>query len=167
MIGSSHIIIKRKFICPDLRNLFVSTLVFVFLIVAIWWIYTSNLKKTRDAERYADSALLLSSLVEYQNDHGGALPALVDDDPSSLQMITTENGSCDGRCSAGQLTLDCLNLSNDLIPNYLSAIPTDSYYFGKKPIRAYVGYYLNRGLSGQVIVGSCYPEYEDQIMVVH
>ena len=102
MIGSSHIIIKRKFICPDLRNLFVSTLVFVFLIVAIWWIYTSNLKKTRDAERYADH----SQRWRFQD-------------------------------------------------------------FRKKPIRAYVGYYLNRGLSGQVIVGSCYPEYEDQIMVVH
>jgi prepilin-type N-terminal cleavage/methylation domain-containing protein len=118
--------------------------------------------QSRDARRSAEVYSILNAILNYTADHVGALPAAIDNDSSTAQILGEANSGCNVGCSpAGTTTVACADLGvGTLVDTYISKMPIDPR--GTNGSVTYdklrTGYYVNRTAEGRITVGSCNPE---------
>ena len=114
----------------------------------------------RDATRRSEVVSVLNAMLKYQVDHDGQLPAGIDSDASTAQVLGLSFSGCSSTCLAVATTDSCLDLSPSLLGQYMDEIPFDP----KSGDANNTGYYVN--LSGdRLIVGACEPEESNSIFV--
>lgn len=122
--------------------------------------------ESRNSRRWSDITTILESVKKYQVDNGGThyttIDAITDDSFVRIGTTTNDDGLCAEEVSAaavcsnavsGAGTADCVDLSS-IGANYLATVPTDP----SAGTDADTGYYLFKGASGEITVGSCNEE---------
>lgn len=111
-------------------------------------------QRSRDLLRFNQVQVILGSILEYQIDHAGALPAQVMSGAGMAQMIALPGEVCTNVCENHPVRAECLDLSA-LVPAYLDAIPQDPFFTKLGPS----GYYIHREHDqGVLTVGACESE---------
>lgn len=112
------------------------------------------LQRSRDLLRANHVQRLLGAILEYQIDHAGDLPAIIDGSEKKAQMIAMPGQVCTNVCENMVVSDECLDLGQ-LIPTYMSTIPQDPFFTELGPS----GYYIYRHDDGKAItVGACVTE---------
>jgi len=117
--------------------------------------------EARNARRWTDVSAVLEAVLTYAVDRGGTLPAGIDNISATSQVLGTNATGCDSGCTAKTTVAACLDMTADLVDEYLSAIPKD-------PLTGTTGftdYYLNKTAKGRIEVGACDPELGATIFV--
>lgn len=122
---------------------------------------SKRLGGARDATRWSDSIEILNAILKYQAEHDGDLPNGIDDEPATGQVLGTKSSGCDSGCAAIKTVSACLDLSDDLIDGYISAVPIEP----GKGNKEFTGYYLNRDNRGRITIGACNPEQDEEINI--
>ena len=122
---------------------------------------SKQLGDTRNAERSSDVVTLLNAVYQYAIDNNGNLPANIDTITTTSQVFGTSVSGCDSTCTAASSTASCLDLTSDLVPTYIVAMPKD----GTTGTDANTDYYINKDANGRLTVGSCDPEQSAVISV--
>ncbi len=117
--------------------------------------------EARNARRWTDVSSILEAVLEYAVDNGGTLPSGIDNVPGTSQVLGTATSGCNTTCTAKTTVAACLDLSSDLVDEYLAAIPQDP--FSGTPENT--DYYLNKSAKGRIEVGACDPELGATIFV--
>ncbi len=162
--------IQRRFICKELFLYLAVALLLISLAVFLFVMVNEYFKTQRDQERSTEVAVIMDAFARYQKDHDGIFPEGIDDDFSTVQVLGKAKANCDGVCPAFASNYFCFDAHPVLVPEYLTEIPVDP----KLPAPASVvgdeaflsGYYVNKTISGQLMVGSCFAEKERSILVV-
>ena len=118
-----------------------------------------QLGDTRNAERRSDVSTILNATWQYAIDNDGALPTGVATDTASV--IGTAGAGCDTICGATTTAAACLDLSGDLVSEYLVGIPVDP----TSGTDAITDYYIRQTQGGRVMVGACDPEQGETMEV--
>lgn len=129
------------------------TILFAVVLVAVD--PATRLAQARNAVRRQDVRDILEAVQQYMVDNDGSFPTGLDNVAASSQVLGTDAAGCDTTCTAtGTDLAACLDLSGELTPTYLSAIPTD-------PSSGDAGnteYAINRPSGNSVLVTACDPE---------
>lgn len=133
------------------------TILFAVILVAVD--PARRLAQARDAVRRQDVRDILEAVQQYMVDNEGTVPTGVDSDLHVLGEEAT--AICDISCNATTAETDCLDLSGDLVPTYLSAIPADPSN-GDADI---TGYAISRPSGNRIFVAACAPEIASSITV--
>ena len=116
--------------------------------------------QARNAQRWNDVNALLNAVHQQAVDNNGQIYADID---STRQMIGTSGANdCDVTCADSVVTeAACLDLTDALVPKYVTSIPYDP----SDPYAAAItGYYVTKNAStGRVTVGACTPEKIDEV----
>ncbi len=115
----------------------------------------------RDARRRAETVSLLNAILKYQIDHDGDLPAGIDSDPGTAQVLGTAPSGCDASCTAIATEEACLDVTAALVDEYLASIPMDP----DTGTVTNTDYYVNRSATGRITIGACDPESAPQISI--
>jgi prepilin-type N-terminal cleavage/methylation domain-containing protein len=116
-----------------------------------------QLGDTRNAQRSADTNTILNAIYQYALDNNGTLPTGIG---VTAQVLGT-GSACDGTCGAKPSTpAACLDISGDLVPTYVTAIPNDP-----QGTAANTDYYVVTDANNRVEVGACDPESGKTIRV--
>lgn len=115
----------------------------------------------RNARRRAEIVSVLNAILKFQVDNDGTLPTGIDVVTTSSQVLGTAATGCDTTCGAATTVAACLDLSGDLVDEYLASIPIDP----ENGTAANTDYYLNRTASGRILIGACDPENAATISV--
>lgn len=124
--------------------------------------------QARDARRAGEAYSILNAILNYMSDNVGAVPAGLDNDASTAQVLGTAGSGCNTGCSPAGTTLSaCLNLNASLVDEYITSIPIDPK--GTNGVVTYdstrTGYYVNKSANNRIAVGSCNPERVSSISV--
>lgn len=118
-----------------------------------------QLAQARNVQRQSDILALLNGIHQFFIDNH-TFPSGITTSPKMIGTGTTDalcNGAA-GICNAGDFTvafnLGCVNLTGDLVPNYLTAIPFDPK-FGNADSTKYA---VQRDATGRIIIGACNTE---------
>lgn len=126
--------------------------------------------QSRDARRSAEVYSILNAVLNYVSDNVGALPAGLDNDSLTSQVIGTGSACNVGCTPAGTTLATCLDLSAvsvGLVDEYIVRMPIDprgtngTYTYDS----ARTGYYINKTSNNRILVGSCNPERVSSITV--
>ncbi len=117
--------------------------------------------EARNARRWTDVSSILEAVLTYAVDRGGTLPAGIDNVPGTSQVLGTNATGCDSGCTAKTTVAACLDMTADLVDEYLSAIPKDPL----TGTPGFTDYYLNKSAKGRIEVGACDPELGATIFV--
>ncbi len=120
-----------------------------------------QLGDTRNAQRRSDVNAILNAIYQYSIDNNGNLPTGIDSVTGTAQVLGTAGSGLDSTCTATTTVAVGLNLSTDLVPDYVVGIPTDP----QTGSAANTDYYVNRDANGRVTVGACDPEQSATISV--
>ena len=120
-----------------------------------------QLGDTRNAERRSDVNAILNAVHQYSIDNNGSLPSGIDATTSTYQVLGTSATGCDSTCTAVTTEAACLDMSSDLVADYIVAIPTDP----STGTAANTDYYINEDANGRVVVGACDPEQSATISI--
>ncbi len=129
----------------------------IFFAVQPW----KRLTSLRDERRAEDVRGLLASLVEYRATHNGTLPAAMDTDPNTYQLLGTETFGCEQRCSAAVTLNACVDLSSAVAETGLQNVPTDPVVGSD----FMTGYAVNVTVDGRLAVVACENENGQSIEV--
>lgn len=113
-----------------------------------------QLGDTRDAQRSADVTTILNAVYQYSIDNNGNLPAAIDSDETTFQVLGTAIEDLTGTCAAVTVEDEGADLSAELVADYIVGIPQDP----STGAADNTGYYINRDDNGRITVGSCDPE---------
>ena len=119
-------------------------------------------QQARDARRWGEVYSILNAVLNYMADHVGALPAGIDGDSSTAQILGTLSSGCNVSCDAARIptTTACVDLSGSLVDEYIVKMPVDPR--GTNGTYTYddtrTGYYINKTALNRIQVGSCNPE---------
>ena len=116
-----------------------------------------RLSEARNAERWSSTNAILNGILKYTVDNKGLLPpALTAVDTGTYKLGTSGSvcADCTGGDSSTTTPAACIDLSSDLVPIYLSSIPTDPLSLDA----ADTDYYVYRSASGRITIGSCNEE---------
>lgn len=116
---------------------------------------------TNNAQRWSDVNAILNGTWQFSIDNDGVLPTGIDSVTSSSQVLGTAAAGCDTTCTATTTVAACVNLSGDLVADYLVAIPIDPV----TGLAANTDYYINQDANGRITVGACDPEQGETINV--
>jgi type IV pilus assembly protein PilA len=124
--------------------------------------------QARDARRSGEVYSILNAILNYMSDNVGAVPSGIDNDASTAQILGTAGSGCNSGCSpAGTTQNACLDISDDLVDEFIASIPIDPK--GTNGVVSYdasrTGYYVNKSLNNRITVGSCNPERVSSITV--
>lgn len=108
----------------------------------------------RNARRRSEVVSILNAVLKFQVDNDGTLPTGIDGTTASSQVLGTAGSGCNTVCTATTTVAACLDMSTDLVDEYLAAIPVDP----STGTAAITDYYINRTTSGRILVGACDPE---------
>ncbi len=126
----------------------------LLLLAAILIEKSLAVQNSRDLLRFNQVQVILGSILEYQIDHAGALPAQIVSGVGTAQMIALPGEVCTNICENHPVLAECLDLSA-LVPRYLAAIPQDPFFTKLGPS----GYYIHREHDqGVLTVGACESE---------
>lgn len=109
------------------------------------------LNRKRDEARANDVRGILAALVEYKAAHNGELPAGIDADATTFQLIGQETFGCEQRCTAALTVGACLDLSATIAETGLERAPTDPVVGSD----FMTGYAVNAREDGQLDVVAC------------
>ena len=112
---------------------------------------SKQLGDTRNAQRRSDVTTVLNALWQYAIDNDGSFPSGLDSTTSTSQVLGTAGSGCDSTCSAASTTAACADLSSDLVPDYITAIPSDP----QTGTASNTDYFVNVDANGRLTVGSC------------
>lgn len=116
-----------------------------------------RLAEARNAERWSSANAILNGILKYTVDNSGTLPsALTAVDTGTYKLGTGSSGcdDCTGGDAATTTAPACIDLTDALVPTYLSAIPQDP----STDTSADTDYYIYRSASGRITIGSCNEE---------
>lgn len=127
-----------------------------------------RLAQARDARRWSEVNSMLNAVLKYAADNEGDLPAGIDSDPGTAQILGTAASGCNVSCSvAGTTTTSCADLDGELVQEYIVRIPVDPR--GHDDTYSYdstrTGYYINKTADDRITVGACNPERVSSIFV--
>lgn len=121
---------------------------------------TQKLAQSRDSRRASEVNSILDSVIHYSTDNNGKFPAAIDDNTDTSQIIGSDKTGCDTVCpAAGETEAVCVDLSSDLVPKYIGAIPQDP----QKGTPGRTMYYINKTANGRILVGACDTELSPAI----
>ena len=123
---------------------------------------TKQLGDTRNAERRSDVNAVLNAVYQYAIDNNGTFPSGIDAVTASAQVLGTAGSGCDSTCTATTTLAACLDLSGDLVSDYIVGIPQDP----STGSASNTDYYINRLGNGRIAVGSCDAEQSASIEIV-
>ncbi|MBI3332131.1 prepilin-type N-terminal cleavage/methylation domain-containing protein [Candidatus Peregrinibacteria bacterium] len=118
-----------------------------------------RLHASRNSARWTDITAVAQALKTYQADTNGSLPASLDNDETTVQVIGESVGLCSGLACTGQsiAAANCGITDFDTeLRTYLQAMPTDPTTGSANDTR----YYVNEDQYGIVTVGACDAEGE-------
>lgn len=115
---------------------------------------------TRNLQRSSDANTLLNAIWQYSIDNNGNLPAGIDAVDSTFQVIGTATSGCDTTCGSASTTASCVDLTAELVPDYIVAIPLDP----QSASTTNTDYYINK-VGNRLTVGVCDPEQGTAIEV--
>ena len=127
-----------------------------------------RLAQARDARRWSEVNGVLNAILKYAADNNGSLPAGIDSDTGSAQIMGTASSGCNVSCAvAGTTTAACADLNGSLVEEYIAQLPIDPR--GTDGTFTYdstrVGYYVNKTADDRLKVGACNPERVSSIFV--
>ncbi len=122
---------------------------------------SKQLGDTRNAERWSDVDTIMEAVYQYSIDNNGDMPDDIDEVTTTLQMLGTATGGCDSACPDFNTVAACVDLTSDLVPDYIVDIPKDpSSGFDSK-----TDYYINKDVNERIVVGACDPEQSEVIEI--
>ncbi len=102
----------------------IAIIVILFAVILVAVDPPKRLGQARDAVRRQDVRDILEAVQQYMVDNDGAYPTGLDDVQTSYQVLGTGVG-CDTTCGAATTLPACLDMSGDLVEEYLADIPFD------------------------------------------
>lgn len=120
-----------------------------------------QLGDTRNAQRHSDVATIMNAVYQYSIDNNGVLPATLDSVAGTSQVLGTLSSGCDTTCTVVTTVATCVDMTNQLVPDYIVAIPFDP----TTGTSSNTDYYINKLDSGRITVGSCDPEQDATIEI--
>ena len=141
----------------------IGIIVILFAVILVAVDPARRLSQARDAVRRQDVRNILEAVQEYMVDNDGDFPAGIDAVTTSSQVLGTGAATCDGDNTCTDVTAvnDCVDLSGDLVEDYLSDIPADP----KDGTAANTLYAINKTAGNRIEVSSCEPEVAATISV--
>jgi len=149
------------------------TLIELLLVIAIIAIITAailvainpakRLAQSRNAKRWQETSAVLNAVLKYMVDNSGSYPSGIDSTTGTVQVLGTGGAGACATCSGESVVTsgNCLDLSSDLVDQYLSAIPSDP----QTGTAADTQYFINKTSNGRIKVGACNDELGVNIYV--
>ena len=107
--------------------------------------------EARDSDRWSEVNSILNAVLKFQVDSGGTLPAnLVPVAAATPYILGTDALACD-TCAAVGTQVACLDLSGDLVDNYIASMPIDP----QNGTAGKTDYYIVKSANGRITVGAC------------
>lgn len=111
-----------------------------------------RLSEARNAERWSSVNSILNAVLKYTVDNQGVLPSnLASASAGSYYVLGTDGSGCNTTCTAQTTQAACLNISGDLVSNYLASMPIDP----KTGTAGNTDYYMMKSSAGRITVGAC------------
>ncbi len=118
-----------------------------------------RLAEARNADRWSSANSILNAVLKYTVDHQGTLPsALGSATAGSYYVLGTDGSGCNLLCGAQSTAAICLNLSSDLVDEYIALIPIDPLGSSVGATAGNTDYYIQKSTNGRIKVGACDPE---------
>ncbi|RJR31600.1 prepilin-type N-terminal cleavage/methylation domain-containing protein [Candidatus Parcubacteria bacterium] len=125
-----------------------------------------RLAEARDATRWSEVNSVLNAVLKYTVDNRGTLPTNLAGATDDLYYVLgTAASGCNTGCTARTTQGVCLDLTADLVDEYLSEIPQDPSLADATPPYANTDYYIMKSANGRITVGACDPERAAAISV--
>lgn len=113
-----------------------------------------QLGDTRNTERRSHVTTVLNAVHQYGIDNDGVYPSDIDTDAASVEVLGTATTGCDLSCGGTTAEAACVDLSDELVPDYIVGIPSDP----QASDATISEYYINRDANGRIVVGACTTE---------
>jgi len=139
----------------------IGIIVILFAVILVAVDPARRLQQARDAVRRQDVRNILEAVQEYMVDNDGDFPGGIDAVTASSQVLGTDATDCDTTCTAETTVVACLDLSGDLVEDYLADIPADP----KTGTAANTDYALNKTAGNRIEIIACDPEIAGTISV--
>ncbi len=139
----------------------IAIIVILFAVILVAVDPPKRLGQARDAVRRQDVRDILEAVQQYMVDNDGAYPTGLDAVSASFQVLGTDAAGCDSTCTAETALAACLDMSGDLVEEYLADIPFD-------PSSGDAGntdYAINRTAGDRIEIVACDPEIAATISV--
>lgn len=139
----------------------IGIIVILFSVILVAVDPARRLSQARDAVRRQDVRTILDAVLQFTVDGDGIGPAAIDGVTASFQVLGTDPSGCNTTCTAETSVAACVDLSGDLVDEYLADIPFD-------PLTGDAGnsdYAINQTANGRIEVASCDPEIAAAISV--
>ena len=122
-------------------------IVAIGIALLLYFLPRKSVSEARNTERSAEINDILRAVLQYRDDHGGALPESIND--SNKEICRSSGEACAG----------LIDLSVLVQNNYLLAIPTDPEYAGDNGS----GYEIKKDATGRVYVSA--PKSEEGVTI--
>jgi len=120
-----------------------------------------QIAQARNAQRRADVLTVLNAIHQFFVDNGNFPKGNLSEFPTTPYQLGTATSGCDLTCGDWTTNGACFNLTNDLVPNYVSAIPFDPQGNSEK-----TGYAVKKDTTtNRITVRACYAELNQSIEV--
>jgi len=139
----------------------IAIIVILFAVILVAVDPARRLSQARDAVRRQDVRNILEAVQEFMVDNDGDFPTGIDGVTASFQVLGTAGSGCNTTCTAETTVAACLDLSGDLVEDYLADIPVDP----RTGTAANTDYAINLTAGSRVEVTSCDPEVAGTISV--
>ncbi len=120
-----------------------------------------QLGDTRNAQRRSDVNAILNAIYQYSIDNNGVLPTGIDSVAGSSQVLGTAASGLNSTCGSLTTLAAGVDLSADLVPDYIVGIPLDP----QTGSASNTDYYVNKDANGRLTVGACDAEQSATISV--
>jgi len=121
-----------------------------------------RLAEARNADRWSSANSILNGVLKFTVDKAGSLPTNLDTATAGLYYVLgTAASGCDATCTAQTTQAACLDLSGDLVDEYLTSMPIDP----STGTAANTDYYIMKSAGGRITAGACDPERSAVISV--
>lgn len=137
----------------------IAIIVILFAVILVAVDPPKRLAQARDAVRRQDVRDILEAIQEYAVDNDGVFPTGIDSVAASYQMLGTAGSGCDTACTNETTLAACLDLSTDLVEEYLAAIPQDP----KTGTATISDYAVNKSANDRIAIAACDPEIASSI----
>ncbi len=139
----------------------IAIIVILFAVILIAVDPAQRLGQARDAVRRQDVRDILEAVLEYTVDNDGTFPSSIDSVTTSFQVLGTAGSGCDTTCTAETTVAACVDLSSDLVEDYLAEIPQDP----STGTATNTDYAINKTAGDRIEVVACDPEIASSISV--
>jgi len=146
----SHLVLTKGFTLVELLVV-IAIIVILFAVILVAVDPAKRIGQAQDAVRHQDVRDILEAVQEYMTDNDGTFPTGVIAN-SNYYVLGTAGSGCDTTCTAQTTQAACLDLTSDLVDDYLAEIPKDP----RTGTTANTDYYIYRGTgSNRIEIGAC------------